>query len=55
MKLVKVPDLSVLRRGDVVQNKGSGISYVVTETHPVVVVVRTLTIINASEWQLVKE
>lgn len=55
MKLVKVPDLAVLQRGDVVQNKGSGVSYVVTETHPIVVVVRTLTIINASEWLVVKD
>lgn len=43
-----------LRRGDIVQNTGSGESYVVLREHPPILAVRETTVSNPQEWQLVE-
>ena len=46
-------NLMKIKRGDVVQNLGSGESYVITNTSPTIAV-RTIQISNPSEWRVLK-
>ena len=48
-------DISSLDRGDVIQNRGSGLTYVVIANYgDRAVAVRTLTVTNPDEWELMK-
>ena len=47
-------DPDTLERGDLVRNISSGNSYVVIDTHPQVIAIRSIQITNPSEWKLVE-
>lgn len=45
--------LTALRLGDVIQHKPTGQGYIVVDTFPAVIAVRTITVSNPDEWQLI--
>ena len=43
-----------LKRGDMVRNVGSGNSYIVHETYPEIIAIRTIMLTNECEWEKVE-
>lgn len=46
-------EIDALKIGDLVHNTGSGDSYVVIETHPTPIAIRSIHITNTQEWEKV--